>query len=889
MQSKDILRYWRDQEFFRLFDFDQLISGKSSAILISSIENACKLPWDFPEDYSLDPEYDYAFDLFLAPFLIEPTLNRLASVLPNANQTLPDYINWGTPNQSCIARIAVDNEGVFLLDEFSLSTFPWAVEQLMHGRQLSLSYFDEYGQKIIGSLGKLFSERGQNASKFPTWPEIKAIHDIFSELNCNDCFARETLGAIIPYKIRKKRVEPEGIEADSDKPKNSSSIRISLQKKRKIDILNSFFLRDLGRVESAKLTPESAAGKYIEAACLPSLAIEKDRINIRNLDSNKISLLAGQNQSSKSSLWPDDTLRTPSTNQRLAIDLFLGQRPEFSLMAVNGPPGTGKTSLVKDILAQLIVKRAEVLAKLPKALDAFSDKNLSSELPSGFTMRFRKLIPELSNLGLVIASSNNNAVENITRELPNLNNLGEGFSELRFLESVSRRYERELSKLNPQHEIDYSFWGLPTVTLGRRSNRRTFSEAALQTPSDENPILRQERLARSELSIEEWRNRADLKSANFSSAKKAYLAAASAEPHDPRLQFCSACALSEAWVREVPKLEKELRALKSLLNSPDSFPAAQAQALWDLFFMLVPAFSTTLASVERMLSSVGSQAFGYVVVEEAGQALPQSTIGIITRAKRVLLIGDQRQIEPIPSTPPALSCILREGLELPKLDSAQSIADRQMQIGANISNDRNENLWVGLPLTEHRRCNEPMFSISNQIAYDNLMTYCTPRRSAIADLGPSSWIDVKGKATSSQWVPEQGQVCKSMFERLLALNDSPDVFFISPFRAVRTGLLETLKESLKGREVNGFSLARRVGTIHTFQGKEADIVFLVLGCDFSCGAAADWAGEKPNLVNVAITRARRNLYVIGDIDVWHRRGYFSDLLRGLPVLSINHK
>ena len=81
-------------------------------------------------------------------------------------------------------------------------------------------------------------------------------------------------------------------------------------------------------------------------------------------------------------------------------------------------------------------------------------------------------------------------------------------------------------------------------------------------------------------------------------------------------------------------------------------------------------------------------------------------------------------------------------------------------------------------------------------------------------------------------------------------------------------------------------MVKRIGTVHTFQGKEADIVFFVLGCDHSRIGAAEWAGTKPNLINVAITRAKLRLYVIGDRDVWHNKGYFSDLEKGLPHKNI---
>lgn len=59
------------------------------------------------------------------------------------------------------------------------------------------------------------------------------------------------------------------------------------------------------------------------------------------------------------------------------------------------------------------------------------------------------------------------------------------------------------------------------------------------------------------------------------------------------------------------------------------------------------------------------------------------------------------------------------------------------------------------------------------------------------------------------------------------------------------------------------------GTVHTFQGKEANEVILVLGCDNQSGiGAAHWVGQKPNIINVAVSRAKYRIAVIGDYNLW---------------------
>lgn len=85
------------------------------------------------------------------------------------------------------------------------------------------------------------------------------------------------------------------------------------------------------------------------------------------------------------------------------------------IFSVNGPPGTGKTTLLRDVVADIVVQRAVAMAAFGDASGAFSSRE---PLRFNADRRLWTVPPSLSGFGIVMASSNNGAVENISKELP---------------------------------------------------------------------------------------------------------------------------------------------------------------------------------------------------------------------------------------------------------------------------------------------------------------------------------------------------------------------------------------------------------------------------------------------------------------------------------------
>ena len=136
------------------------------------------------------------------------------------------------------------------------------------------------------------------------------------------------------------------------------------------------------------------------------------------------------------------------------------------------------------------------------------------------------------------------------------------------------------------------------------------------------------------------------------------------------------------------------------------------RSLWACLFLVVPVISTTFASTARLFGELGKEQLGWLLIDEAGQAMPQAAVGAIWRAERTIVIGDPQQIPPVVTTPPALirSIFSEFGVDTDKWAapemSAQILADRISWFGTEIKTDDGE-IWIGSPLCVDCRCENP--------------------------------------------------------------------------------------------------------------------------------------------------------------------------------------
>lgn len=326
--------------------------------------------------------------------------------------------------------------------------------------------------------------------------------------------------------------------------------------------------------------------------------------------------------------------------------------------------------------------------------------------------------------------------------------------------------------------------------------------------------------------------------------------------------FAAALAVHKAFI---DASANRLRHNLGLLMSGMTAGAFQSPAhrdllpdLWSSLFMVVPAVSTTFASVRTMFGDLAPESIGWLLVDEAGQAVPQAAVGAIMRAKRTIVVGDPLQIPPVVSLPERLNSEICKFFDIDQSEwsapaaSTQTLADQASRFKSTFVTDIGDR-EVGLPLLVHRRRQNPMFDVSNTIAYAGQMVHAVGARwpGPIGDvLGKSRWVDVNGDA-ESKWCPEEGEAVVGMLAALAAAGvKDPNIFIITPFKVIEQEMRRRLDRDanlLRSLGVKADEWPRdRVGTIHTIQGREADTVILLLGAPrASQHRACQWAASPP--------------------------------------------
>ncbi|MDN5916649.1 MAG: AAA domain-containing protein [Pseudonocardia sp.] len=271
-------------------------------------------------------------------------------------------------------------------------------------------------------------------------------------------------------------------------------------------------------------------------------------------------------------------------------------------------------------------------------------------------------------------------------------------------------------------------------------------------------------------------------------------------------------------------------------------------------------------------------AFDLVIIDEASQCTIPSIVPLLYRATRALVIGDAMQLPHISSVRAEADMALRVRWDV----SRRWLADHRLSpVRHSAFAAAEQAAGEPLLLDEHYRCHPDIAEVANRLFYQGRLAVLTDLRSPqrVRVEGPAIvWRDVAGaaehgRAGKSWHNPAEAEEVVRIVEALLAgLPPEATIGVVTPYRPQADALEQRL--SSHGDRV-------RSGTAHRFQGGERDVMVLSLVAGRNHQPRRfDWVDQQPELWNVAITRARSQLIVVGDAELWARRGRVgAELLR----------
>lgn len=589
----------------------------------------------------------------------------------------------------------------------------------------------------------------------------------------------------------------------------------------------------------------------------------------RFLDSNT----AAQSRSDSKEIFEAIPL---NETQRLAVINSLKNR----LTVITGPPGTGKSQVVASIIinAALQGKRVLFASKNHKAVDVVEHR-LNQLAGSPFLIRLgkrgtddRNIQLELTNYlnGLLGATGNASAVSRMTAlksriDAQNIlkNKIKSEFDKYRVVRlsafDVEKRWNEVKKDIGEEKSIIRLEWAKKIVLNDEFTLWPIFSgsrKSALE-------------YARMLQSIE-----------SVSGIEKLSEEMSKVETE---INECSE-EYFKLWVNETPGRLKpnDLQTISnytSILQQMAGLGEGTSRQIWARLFSekdrlmstlagILPAWCVVNLSVRGQLPLLAGF-FDLVVIDEASQCDIPSALPLIYRGKQVVIIGDPNQLQHISAIRTGRSVELMSQHELDVSDDASfeySVNSLYKLAASRLG--PNELVM----LDEHFRSHSDIISFSNEFWYHGRLTIGTDynRLNPVPiDTKPAiEWIDVAGSivqegGSGAMNIKEIDAVVSKVKEIVASGKFTGDIGIVTPFRLQANKIREKLVTQIDESAWAKYNIV--VDTAVRFQGDERDIMLFspVVSTNIPKGPKY-YLSNTPNLFNVALTRARAKLIVIGN-------------------------
>ncbi|WP_224268709.1 AAA domain-containing protein [Haloprofundus salinisoli] len=258
--------------------------------------------------------------------------------------------------------------------------------------------------------------------------------------------------------------------------------------------------------------------------------------------------------------------------------------------------------------------------------------------------------------------------------------------------------------------------------------------------------------------------------------------------------------------------------------------------------------ATTASCGSRILRE---QAFDVALVDEASQLTEPGTLAALNLAERFVLVGDHEQLPPVVRAENDLQQSLFERL-IDTYPEASVMLDRQYRMAQRIQAFSSAEFYAGR-----------LRPATGEVAAQRLSDLPGVDESALPEQlrGGVSFVDPSGRREGNANPVEADRVAEVVESFVAAGVDPDDIGVIAPFRAQVAELTKRLDVT--------------VDTVDRFQGSSEEVIVV------SFVATGELDGplfEDYRRVNVALTRAKKSLVLVGDAEALESDAFYARML-----------
>lgn len=528
-------------------------------------------------------------------------------------------------------------------------------------------------------------------------------------------------------------------------------------------------------------------------------------------------------------------------SQKKAVEAALTHQ----VSVIQGPPGTGKTQTILNIIANLLIagKTVLVVSNNNSAVNNVAEKleheglgfivaKLGSAQKKEEFVADQQPLPDMSSWHIDASSSVKQWVKDA------LNNVSQGFSAQLRQAELRAEYDALLKEATYNEKLATN--SIDCDWLYSKSSSKIMELLSYYQIRQSNQIP-------SVFFRIKWALKLGLPMFSFlqkdvsdviASLENAYYIVRKAEI-EKELQSVES-TLQSVDIKENLRLlpAYSLQILKNEIvehyraDTRTAFTIKNIKAKTEDLLREYPVVLSTTYSAKSCISK--DMVFDYVIMDEASQVDIKTGALALSCAMNAVIVGDDKQLPNVVSQ--------EEALALQAIQLTYKVDDRYNEVTHSFLQSCVE-VFKDIPVTllrEHYRCHPKIIEFCNQHFYNGELVAMTD------DNGEDNVLQVvqtvEGNHARGHF--NQREIDVIVQEVLPQCADSGSIGIITPYRQQADEINKAL-----GKDI--------ASTVHKYQGRECDTIIMSMvdnkPTEFS---------DDPNLLNVAISRAKTHLYVV---------------------------